>query len=188
VSAFAHAPYLPGRPEPTRSALGLAIPLVHALGDEYGRLFGRRYAVLDTWGMAEAELAIVALGTVAGAVRAVLGELRGQGMRVGLVRLRLFRPFPGHELARALRQVRGVAVLERSLSRGAADGAGAGPLHLETAAALAATRALPPPLLGFVCGARIPEPGYVAQVVAELEEAASIGRREVAAHSLGPGS
>jgi pyruvate ferredoxin oxidoreductase alpha subunit len=65
----------------------------------------------------------------------MVDQLRGEGLKVGLLKPRVFRPFPAAELADALSNVKAVAVMDRSISFGAMENAG--PLFLELAAALA---------------------------------------------------
>jgi pyruvate ferredoxin oxidoreductase alpha subunit len=168
-------------------ALTLAMPVIQAVGEEYGRLFGRHYAILDTFGMEDAELAIVVLSSAAGTTRSVLRRLRAEGHKVGLVRPRVFRPFPAQALAETLRRVHAVAVLDRSVSFGTADGRGAGPLYLETAAALLAAQNRETQALDYVfgLGGRDLLPGHVEQVVADLEEVAGTGKTAPLVRYLG---
>ncbi len=82
--------------------------------------------------MDDAEVAIVVIGSTAGNARHVAKELRAEGLKAGVVKVRCFRPFPYAELAAALKNVAAVAVLDRSESFGAEGG----PLFLETRSAL----------------------------------------------------
>lgn len=168
-------------------ALTLAMPVVTAVGDEYGRRFGRPYGALDTFGMHDAELALVVMSSAAGTTRSVLRRLRREGHRVGLVKLRLFRPFPARELAEALRNVRAVGVMDRSVSFGTANGHGAGPLYLETAAALLAGQNSRIAAVDYVfgLGGRDLLPGHVEQAVAELEDIAAGGSTQPLVRYLG---
>ena len=81
--------------------------------------------------MEDAEAAIVVIGSTAGTARAEVDALRAQGKKVGMVKVRVFRPFPAEELAKALSHVKAVAVMDKSEGF-AADG---GPLFLETRSA-----------------------------------------------------
>ncbi len=82
---------------------------------QFERLFGRRYEAVEVFKEAEADLALVTAGTMAGTVKAFIRENK----TVGLVKMRLFRPFPGKELRRALRGFKKVVVIDRNLSPGA---------------------------------------------------------------------
>ena len=115
-----------------RDAHTRALPSIKKIGDEWAAVCGRSFDHVEGWAMEDAEEAIVILGSSAGNVRAVARELRAQGRKVGVVKLRTYRPFPGAELANMLKGCKAVAVLDRSDSFGAA----AGPLALDTMSAL----------------------------------------------------
>jgi pyruvate/2-oxoacid:ferredoxin oxidoreductase alpha subunit len=85
---------------------------------EWGDLTGRRYDALETFMADDAETLIVAKGTSAGTCKYVVRQLREQGRKVGLVRLRQFRPFPEVALKEALGKARTIAVLDQSVSPG----------------------------------------------------------------------
>lgn len=89
------------------------------VAQEYLRRFGRDLSALDTYRMEDAEQAILIMGSAAGTAREVVDDLRADGARVGLVALRLFRPFPHRQLRKALGGARVVAVLDRAVSPGA---------------------------------------------------------------------
>jgi len=82
--------------------------------------------------MEDAELALVLIGSSAGTAKATVDKLREDGVKAGLVKIRVFRPFPGEELARALANTRAVAVMDKSEG----FSANGGPLFAETRSAL----------------------------------------------------
>ncbi len=86
--------------------------------EEFARAFGRSYAALEGYRVEGAELLLLAMGTAASTARAAVDSLRDQGVAVGLVRLRRFRPFPSGALAAMVKGAARVAVLERSISPG----------------------------------------------------------------------
>jgi pyruvate ferredoxin oxidoreductase alpha subunit len=89
--------------------------------------------MVETWGMEDADVAIVIIGSSSGNARHVARLMRDEGgIKAGIVKIRCFRPFPSAELAAALSGVKAIAVLDRSESFGA-DG---GPVFLETRSAL----------------------------------------------------
>jgi pyruvate ferredoxin oxidoreductase alpha subunit len=98
----------------------LAEPMFHAhavieeVAAEFERKFGRKYGLFEAYKMDDAEIAIVVLGSTAGTAKAVVNELREKGIRAGLVKIRVFRPFPYKQLADLLSNVQVVAVLDRS--------------------------------------------------------------------------
>ncbi|MBP8293314.1 MAG: 2-oxoacid:acceptor oxidoreductase family protein [Caldilineaceae bacterium] len=87
--------------------------LQHAM-DEYYRLTGRRYAMIEPYRMEDAEYAIVCMGSMAETAAVTCDYLREQtGLKIGVVHVTVFRPFPGAELVDALKQLRAFTVLER---------------------------------------------------------------------------
>lgn len=115
-----------------RLAIERARGVVKSVGDEWAGICGRTFDMIEGWGMEDAELAIVVIGSTAGNARHVARKLRAQGVKAGVLKIRCFRPFPSAELAAALSGCKAVAVLDRSESFGAEGG----PLFLETRSAL----------------------------------------------------
>lgn len=114
-----------------RVAMNGSMNVVKEIGAEFAELSGRPFGVIEGWGMEDAETAIVCIGSTAGNARHVARELRAKGEKVGVLKVRCFRPFPAAEVAAALKGVKAVAVLDRSESFG--EG---GPLFLEVRSAL----------------------------------------------------
>ncbi|MGN1003244.1 MAG: pyruvate ferredoxin oxidoreductase [Oscillospiraceae bacterium] len=81
---------------------------------DFEKTFGRKYGLLEEYRMEDAEAAIVLIGSTAGTAKACVDRLREEGCKVGLVKLRVFRPFPAKELAQALSRCKAVAVLDKS--------------------------------------------------------------------------
>lgn len=98
---------------------------------DFERTFGRKYGFFEEYRMEDAEIALVLMGSSAGTAKAAVDELRQAGVKAGLVKIRVFRPFPGEELAAALGRCQAVAVLDKSEGF---SGCG-GPLFAETASA-----------------------------------------------------
>lgn len=115
-----------------RLAIDRSKGVIERVADEYSKLSGRPFGLIETDMMDDAEVAIVVIGSTAGNVRHVAKQMRAEGVKAGLVKVRCFRPFPNAELAEALRGMKAVAVLDRSESFGAEGG----PLYLETRSAL----------------------------------------------------
>jgi pyruvate ferredoxin oxidoreductase alpha subunit len=101
------------------------------LASDFAHLSGRSYGEVEEYRLEGATTAIVALGSTAGTVKDVVDELREEGEPAGLLRIVAFRPFPAAAVARALRRVESVVVLDRADSPG-----GTPPLRAEVAAAL----------------------------------------------------
>lgn len=86
---------------------------------EFKPVFGRPYDYFEKYKMEGAEYAIVIAGSAAGTAKEAVDNLRSQGKKVGLLKVKLFRPFPYGNIAQALRNMKGVAVLDRAISLGA---------------------------------------------------------------------
>ena len=83
---------------------------------EYAKISGREYGLFEEYKMDDAELAVVIIGSAAGTTKDAVDELRAQGKKVGLIKIRLFRPFPASEIAEALKGVKAVALMDRTES------------------------------------------------------------------------
>jgi pyruvate ferredoxin oxidoreductase alpha subunit len=89
-------------------------------GKEFGERFGRDYsALIEGYRLEDADTAIVAMGSICGTVKDAIDEMRTAGMKVGLLKIRVFRPFPAEEIAKMLSHVKRVAVLDKNISLGA---------------------------------------------------------------------
>jgi pyruvate ferredoxin oxidoreductase alpha subunit len=98
----------------------------------FAEMFGRRYGGLfEPYLLDDAEFALLSLGTATSTARAVVDELREQGKKAGLIKLRFMRPFPGPELAKACASLKALGVFDRSVSFN-----GFGPVFTETRNAL----------------------------------------------------
>ncbi len=117
-------------------AMENATPVILEVAKEFNERFDRSYGLFEAYRLDDADVAVVVANSTAGTAKTVVDQLRDEGVKAGLLKIRLFRPFPGEELARALGHLDAVAVMDRSISFGAMENAG--PLYLELLAALAA--------------------------------------------------
>ena len=90
---------------------------------DFEKLTGRKYGLFEEYKMEDAEVAIVCMNSTAGTTKAVVNKLREQGKKVGLLKLRVFRPFPVDEISEALSNLKAVAILDKADSLNAAGGA-----------------------------------------------------------------
>ncbi len=81
---------------------------------DFEKTFGRSYGFFESYKMEDAEAAMIIMGSSAGTAKACVDELREQGKKVGLIKIRVFRPFPAPELAKALENCKAVAVMDKS--------------------------------------------------------------------------
>jgi pyruvate ferredoxin oxidoreductase alpha subunit len=112
-------------------AMRHVIPVINQVQDDFAKVSGRRYNIIEPYRMDDADYAVMAMGSTAGTLKDIVDELRAEGKKVGSIKLRLFRPFPAQELAKTLDGLKGVAILDRALSIGAS-----GPLFPEVRSAL----------------------------------------------------
>jgi pyruvate ferredoxin oxidoreductase alpha subunit len=103
-------------------AMVQAKPVILEVARDYAKLSGREYGLFEEYMLDDAEIAIVALGSTAGTAKEVVRALRADGVKAGLLKLRVFRPFPACEIARALQGKKAVAVMDRSDSFNAVSG------------------------------------------------------------------
>ncbi len=92
--------------------------LLDQIEDDFFARFGRRYGPLETYRCADAEVVVVTTGTASGTARVAVDQLRDQGDKAGLLRIRLFRPFPSRAVRQALVKIERAAVLDRNCSFG----------------------------------------------------------------------
>ncbi len=101
-----------------QAAMGQALEAVDEGGRLWGELTGRPYAAVERYRLDDAELVLVTAGGIAGTAREAVDRLRHEGVAAGLVKLRLFRPFPAAELADLLWPAHKVVVIDRNCSVG----------------------------------------------------------------------
>lgn len=104
-------------------AMRNAKKVVAEVSKEFEKLTGRKYSFFEEYKMEDAEIAIVCMNSTAGTTKYVVDELRKTGVKAGLVKIRMFRPFPAEEVAKALANVKAVAVLDKADSLNGAGGA-----------------------------------------------------------------
>ncbi len=84
------------------------------IGKEYGQISGREYGLFEEYRMEDAEYAMVIMGSAAGTAKDVVDALRDKGIKAGILKIRLFRPFPAEEIAEALKGVKYLAIMDRT--------------------------------------------------------------------------
>jgi len=97
-------------------------PVIEDIGKEFGKKYGRAYGLLEKYMSDDAEIVIVAIGSTAGTAKAAIEDLRKNGVKAGLVKPRVFRPFPRDEMAAALKGAKAIAVMDRSDSLSGHEG------------------------------------------------------------------
>jgi pyruvate ferredoxin oxidoreductase alpha subunit len=120
--------------------------VVSDVGEAFGKLSGRPYGLIEEYRMEDAEAALVMLGSTAGTTKDVVDTMRDAGHKVGLIKIRMFRPFPAEQLVAALSKVQCVGVMDRH----GAYGTFGAPLFTEIRSALYGRANMP--VLNFMYG------------------------------------
>ena len=104
-------------------AMRNAKKVILEVSKDFEKMTGRHYSLFEEYNMEDAEIAIVCMNSTAGTTKFVVDKLRAQGIKAGLLKIRVYRPFPGEEVAKALEHVKAVAVLDKADSLNAIGGA-----------------------------------------------------------------
>jgi pyruvate ferredoxin oxidoreductase alpha subunit len=139
---------------------------------DFEKISGRKYGLFEEYRLDDAEIALVILNSAAGTSKDVVDEFRNKGIKAGLLKPRLFRPFPYEEVADALKNVKTIAVLDRADSYG-----GFGPAYMEIASAVMLNGSKPA-LINKIygLGGRDFFPEHAENVLNELKEIAETGK------------
>lgn len=132
IGIFMPVEYIMEMRRQTTEAIESAKKVIQVVDDEFATVFGRKYGgMIDQYMMDDAEVALITLGTVTSTARGIVDEYRNAGRKVGLVKLRFFRPFPSEDLRKILSGVSAAGVFDRSISYH-----GGGPVFNEVRSAL----------------------------------------------------
>ena len=133
VGPYAVSNYYMETKRAQRQAMMNAKQVILDMAEKFEKMTGRKYGFFEEYRMEDAEYAIVIIGSAAGTCKAAIEQIRATtGKKVGLIKIRVFRPFPEEELAQALSKVKAVAIMDRCEMFSATSG----PLGAEVRAAL----------------------------------------------------
>lgn len=104
-------------------AMKRAKQVILEVAKNFEKMTGRSYGLFEEYQLEDAEIAIVCMNSTAGTTKFVVDNLRKKGIKAGLLKIRVFRPFPVDEVAKALSHVKAIAILDRADSLNAAGGA-----------------------------------------------------------------
>ena len=104
-------------------AMRNAKKVILEVADKFEKMTGRKYGLFEEYQLEDAEIAIVCMNSTAGTTKAVVDKLRANGVKAGLLKIRVFRPFPVEEVAKALKNVKAIAILDKADSLNGAGGA-----------------------------------------------------------------
>lgn len=135
--------------------------LINETGKEFGELFGRPYGMVEQYKMDDADVVLVASSTIASTARVAIDELRKEGKKVGLLRVRVFRPFPSEEVREHLLGRKKVAVIDRNITYGH------GGIFAQEIKSALYNYENKPPLWGFIAGmgGRDVTVGHIKEIV-----------------------
>jgi len=159
-----------------------AIKVILDVAAEFEKLTGRKYGLFEEYKMDDAETAIVIINSTAGTAKNVVDELRAQGVKAGLIKIRVYRPFPVEQIAKALSHCKAVAVMDRADSL---NGAG-GPLFTDVTSAMYG-RADGVKMINYIygLGGRDVKVDDIRVVYNELQEIAKTGKVKEVYNYLG---
>jgi len=92
-----------------------ALDVVRKADEEFKDIFGRSYGVIEKYHSDDADMILVTSGTIASTTRYVIDELREKGKRIGMVKIRLFRPFPVEDVRNAFTDAKKIVVIDRNI-------------------------------------------------------------------------
>jgi len=161
-----------------------ALKRIQEVNSEYAKLTGRSYGngLIDAYRLEDAEIAVVCVGSTCGTLRVVVDELRQDGIKAGLLRLRTFRPLPVEDLRKALTDVAAIAIMDKSMSFGGLGGA----VFCEIRHALYDEKQHPP-IVNYIygLGGRDTSPAQLRAVFEDLMNIAKTGQVEKQVNYLG---
>lgn len=129
-------------------AMQKALPKIEAVAREFEEIFGRFHGgLVDGYMLDDAEIVIMAMGSVLGTVKDVVDQYRARGEKIGVLKVRSFRPFPEEQIRKAVKNAHAIVVLDKNISIGTNEGA----LFTETKSCLYNSR-VRIPLLGYTLG------------------------------------
>ena len=86
--------------------------------DEFAEIFGRKYGLVEPYKTEDADIILVAMGSLCSTIRVIVDQLREQGEKVGLLKIRAYRPFPVEEIKEAVKNCDKIAVLDKNFTFG----------------------------------------------------------------------
>ena len=104
-------------------AMRNAKKVILEVAKDFEKMTGRKYSFFEEYKMDDAEIAVVCMNSTAGTTKTVVDELREKGIKAGMVKVRVFRPFPAEEIAEALGNLKAVAIMDKADSLNAMGGA-----------------------------------------------------------------
>jgi pyruvate ferredoxin oxidoreductase alpha subunit len=165
-------------------AMHNALKKIQEITSEYAIISGRSYGngLIDPYKLEDADIIVVCVGSTSGTLKVIVDELRQEGIKAGLLRLRTFRPLPVEELRNALKNAKAVAVMDKSLSFGSFGGA----VFHEVRHALYGIQ-IHPPIVNYIygLGGRDSSPRELRKIFEELMQIVKTGKVRTQVNYLG---
>ena len=114
VGPYANSPFYMETKYNQVEAMRRAKKVILDVCAEFEKISGRKYGLFEEYKMEDAEYAVVIMGSAAGTTKDAVDDLRAKGIKAGMIKIRVLRPFPGEELAAALKNCKAVAVMDRA--------------------------------------------------------------------------
>ena len=114
VGPYSVSPYVMELKVAQAMAMQRARDVILDVAADFEKTFGRKYGLFEEYRMEGADVALLLMSSAAGTAKVAIDRLRERGVKAGLIKLRAFRPFPAAELAAALKNVKALAILDRS--------------------------------------------------------------------------
>ena len=154
-------------------AMRNAKKVILEVADRFEKLTGRKYGFFEEYRLEDADIAIVCMNSTAGTTKSVVDELRKKGIKAGLLKIRVFRPFPAEEVAKALSHLKAIAILDKTDSVNAAGG----PLFEDVTSSMY-TQNVHVPAVNYVygIGGRDTTTKEISGVFSDLQEIAKSGK------------
>ena len=156
-------------------AMKNAKKVIKEVSEDFEKWTGRKYEFFEKYKLDDAEIAIVCMNSTAGTTKAVIDELREKGVKAGLLKIRMFRPFPVEEVAEVLAHLKAVAVLDKADSL---NGAGGALFEDVTSAMYVNQKQVPMVNYVYGIGGRDTTEMQIKQVYSDLEEILKNGKVE----------
>ena len=116
IGPYANPPYVMEAKRANLQALENSKKVMLDVAADFERISGRKYSFFESYRMEDADYAMVIMGSAAGTGKDAVDALRSMGIRAGLIKVRMFRPFPASQIAEALKNVKVVACMDRTES------------------------------------------------------------------------
>ncbi len=156
-------------------AMNNAKEVIAEVAADFEKLTGRKYSFFEEYKLDDAEIAIVCMNSTAGTTKAVVDKLREQGVKAGLLKIRMFRPFPAEEVAKSLEHLKAVAVLDKSDSL---NGMGGALFEDVTSGMYVSGKSVPTINYVYGIGGRDTKETDIEKVYTDLAEIAKSGKAE----------